>query len=304
MDIIKNVGLQAIIESRVIPLNNNIEDVLTDDLTAEEIEVSQSVIKNTSKQIKEVLEKVVPLNSKFDLLKKQQEPLLLKLKFSKIDNFLLCLIIPPAMAFAAGSSITEVITPYFNGQYAKLIFIIVVTLVWLLFLYIIGSSSLRNYHASIKAKSEFEVLDQEINSIIEEKKKLLKTVNAASDKEVVITMARLGILSELLQKLYIIVTDPKNSSTERLLAVEKFFYLLHKKRVDNQLVKEAQKATQFAEEQAFYAKRQADLAQQQLAQQQEITAKQTRELEKQTELIKEKTRLDESRHQDGQPWRF
>ncbi|MBO5012223.1 MAG: hypothetical protein J6C49_07275 [Elusimicrobiaceae bacterium] len=320
---IKYTGLQAIIENGVIYNNEyDIEDTLSDDLTAEEITTAQATIEANIPHIREVVEKGIELTEKINKISAQIETLTVQAEFSILKTVLRIVRISFFVMLFGGIWTAVIIAKLCNSPHGDIIFLVVCSLILLFIISANIFKAWKQYLHSKKAKSELNTLEQELITVNEEKNKLLHTIRAHSVQEAITGAIQLGKLADLLQKLYLIITDTQNSQTERLLAIENFFYLLHKKKIDRELVNEAKKTTSFAAKHAFYAQQQASLTQQQLtqqqesarqqadlaqkliAQQQENARNQTRELEKQTEIIKEKARLDESRQKDGQPWRF
>ena len=95
MNTIKNTGLRNIIEQGdIYNYNYYIEDVLSEDLTAEEIEASQAIITSVTPHIKEVFEKlnllyekICPLSTQVDELNKSiSNPFIFGISFLKLSK--------------------------------------------------------------------------------------------------------------------------------------------------------------------------------------------------------------------------
>lgn len=273
MNTIKNIGLHNIIEQGDIYNDQyHIEDILSEDLTAEEIEESQAIIKCAVPRIKEVMEKLNPLYEQIHQLNTQIETLSKSISNTGCGIVVICCMFPITLV------ILQMVSFFIFDRSGGL-------LGGLLAIGFLGYLLFSVSHI-VKGRRHLAVIKQELILPEKEKKDLLKSISAPSFWGIEQGLLRLDVLSKLLQKLYLIITDTHNSQTGRLLAIENFFYLLHKKRADEELVAEAKKSTYYAQ------------------QQMELQQANARELEKQTEIIREKARLDESRKKDGEPWRF
>lgn len=284
---IKNGDLQNIIDKMYLANSKfNIVNILSSDLTVSEIDNSLETITQAKIKYKEIVSNYKSFAEKNNILEKKlldlentKEELKNKLTLQSKD-----VSNNNSSSYLWGICVLSSIIALINidskiGKFALFVCIssiIIITLSKLLIhkenINIDNSKEERE-----KIESTIKALNINRKDIKQEQEALRKSYNLEKNitpLRVNASYIKLFELENVLKKMKVILMDPKETSSNKIIALENLLYLINKKYIDEQMLDEQKKATNYAEQQAEYA-----------AENLREMKKQSRELEAQNDML-------------------
>lgn len=324
MSLLQDSSVQSLLEQGYFSSSDfDLIDILNENITIQEIMRIQTEIGMVRKNLLEITPPAFKLETDIQNIQKEIKDMKSKITFSWFGSVLTLLLQPLIAAGVVTLLLMLVVLLIAELLFSQipdncpenLILLVLYSLSWVFFIRKTVKNLLDEYKTTQQYKqilSNKNTALQQLLSKLQHIKKQLGVKSLVSCKYILIN---LDALDNFLKRLGIVLTDSQISQTERLLAIDSLFANLHKQKHDKlvlaatlETAAHAQRQAEAAELQARYtreaAAEQARYAREAMNQQATALAEQNRKLEEQTKIIKEKARLDESRRQDGQPWKF
>ena len=249
METIKEVGLKKIIAQKEFSDPNlQISNLLTSDLTAEEILESLVVIHSLYKPLNEFLDKYEELSEKLKKQEEERKKMEEESKSLKTGTGFI-----PGIVFWVGLGValclkeekmvqTQIVLPFS-------ILLGIGCLIWYLWAKSNATQKANNLveEAKNRITPEINALQHQIENL--PATNILKNATFGVSKlSALIIAQRLISLGDILKKMAVIVDDKNSTPSNRLLAMENYLYLLKKQETDEQLLDETKRANDLAEE--------------------------------------------------------
>lgn len=271
---IKNIGLEKILD--IFDFSNpnfNLSTILTTDLSLEEIESNLVIIQSKCKHLNEfkricqqTADKAYQLEEDIKNLENQKQNL--ENQIQQTGGTSLVVIISYLFA-SIGLGILIFNNLHFTNQIPLVTY---VSFIFIFGVFLITKMSKSENEEKTSQQIEKGSLEKRLQETISDKKQLEQEINNLI-KESGLRNSKLTSyyihsyemklreLEEILQKMKIILTDNKETKSGQLILLEKLLYFVNKKYTDEEMLREQQKATDYAKEQLVETQSQAQALQ-------------------------------------------
>lgn len=246
METIKQVGLKEIITQKEFSDPSfQLHSILTSDLTAKEIMESLVVIHNLYGPLNEFIKKYDGLSEKLEEQEEEGRKVEEESKSLKIGTGIF-----PGIVFWVG--LMTVLALEKGKPFQTLLFSILLgigCLMWYLWAKSNATQKANNLMEEAKNRitPEINALKHQIENL--SASNILKGATFGVSKlSALIIAKRLIQLDTVLQKMLVIITDKETTTSNRLLTMENYLYLLKKQEMDEQLLNETKRANDLEEE--------------------------------------------------------